>query len=114
MLDIRRLRTDLDDVVTALARRGDPSLESELRKAAALDERMRAIVAERDETRSKVNALSKQVGALRREGNREDAEQLQQQSRELGEREKTLAAEHDDQSAQLRDTLLGIPNIPDT
>src|SRR4051794_8730984 len=112
MLDIRRLRTDLDDTVAALSRRGDPSLESELRRAAMLDERMRAIVAERDATRSQVNALSKQVGTLRREGNVDEAERIQHQSSELGEREKALAAEHDDLATQLRDTLLAIPNVP--
>jgi seryl-tRNA synthetase len=113
MLDIRRIRTELDDVVIALARRGDSSLESEVRRAATIDERLRAIVAERDDVRSQVNALSKQVGTLRRDGDVDEAERLQQQSRDLGEHEKSLAAEHDDLSAQLRDTLLGIPNIPD-
>lgn len=113
MLDIRRLRTELDEVIAAMARRRDSALESELRRAATLDARMRAIVAERDDVRSEINALSKQVGVLRREGNVDEAERLQRQSRDAGDREKALAAEHDELSTQLRDTLLGIPNIPD-
>src|SRR4051794_21485487 len=113
MLDIRRLRTELDEVIAAVARRRDSALESELRRAATLDERMRAIVAERDDVRSEINALSKQVGVLRRDGNVDEAERLQRQSRDAGDREKALAAEHDELSTQLRDTLLGIPNIPD-
>src|SRR4051794_30906861 len=96
MLDIRRIRTDFEAVLTAVARRGDPTVENELRRAIALDERSRAIVAERDEIRSRINAVSKQVGALRREGRVEDAERLQEESRELGERERALAAEYDD------------------
>jgi seryl-tRNA synthetase len=76
------------------------------------DERLRAIVAERDELRSQVNALSKQVGALHRDKKADEAAALQDQSRVLGERERALASEYDNVAALLRDTLLGIPNVP--
>src|SRR5258708_21610842 len=112
MLDILRIRTDFDGVLAGLARRGDTNLEAELKRAVVADDRLRAIVAERDEQRSKVNALSKQVGALHRDGNAKQAEVLQDQSRVLGEHERTLAAEYDNVAALLRETLLGIPNIP--
>jgi seryl-tRNA synthetase len=112
MLDIRRIRTDFDTVHSALARRGDPGVETDLRRALALDERLRAIVAERDEIRSKINALSKQVGTLRRDGKTQEAEVIQEESRLLGERESQLAAEHDATATLLRDTLYGIPNTP--
>jgi seryl-tRNA synthetase len=112
MLDIRRIRTDFDGVLAALARRGDPVIEADLRRAVALDERLRAIVAERDELRGRINALSKQVGALRRDRKTKEAEALQEESRLLGDREGLLAAEHDNVSTLLRDTLLGIPNLP--
>jgi seryl-tRNA synthetase len=112
MLDIRRIRTDFDGVRAALARRGDAAVEADLRRALALDERLRKLVAERDELRGRINALSKQVATLRRDGNTKDAERLQEESRLLGERESMLAAEHDDIGSTLRDTLLRIPNIP--
>lgn len=112
MLDIRRVRTDFEGVLAALARRGDPAIEPELRRALALDERLRTIVAERDELRGRVNALSKQVGTLRRDGKTKDAEVIQEESRLLGEREGQLAAEHDDIGTLLRDTLHGVPNLP--
>jgi len=114
MLDIRRIRTDFETVRAGLARRADPALEAELQKALALDERQRSIVAERDELRAKINALSKQVGTLRRDGNTIDAEALQEESRVLGERERALATEHDTVASDLRETLLGIPNLPAT
>src|SRR5438874_1293340 len=112
MLDMRRIRSDFDAVLAGLLRRGDPSVEAELRRAFAMDERLRAIVAERDDVRSKVNALSKQVGSLRREGNTAEAEVLQDESRLFGERESMLASEYDSVSALVRETLLGIPNEP--
>ena len=112
MLDIRRIRTDFDGVVAGLARRGDASVEAELKRAVVADDRMRSIAAERDELRAQVNALSKQVGGLRREGKTSEADALQEQSRLLGDRERTLAAEYDGLAGLLRDTLLGIPNLP--
>src|SRR3954469_12949175 len=112
MLDIRRVRTDFDAVLAGLGRRHDSSLEAELRRAVAADDRLRAIVAERDELRSQINALSKQVGALHREKKADEAAALQEQSRVFGERERTLTSEYDSQAALLRETLLGIPNVP--
>lgn len=112
MIDQRLLRTDLDGVRTAIARRGRPELVDEVEHAARLDERLRSITAERDEIRARVNALSKDVGVLRRDGEAERAEELQAESRALGADEKALAAEHDAVSAELREVLLGIPNVP--
>ena len=96
----------------ALSRRSRPKLIDDVDRAAQLDARLRDIQAERDEIRAKVNSVSKDVGMLRRDGNVEEAEKLQVQSREFGASEKSLAGEHDDVSALLNDLLLGLPNIP--
>lgn len=110
MLDIRRIRADPDRVRTGLARRGaDLSLLDDVLR---LDERQRAIGAERDELRARVNATSKEIGALFRDGRGDEAEALKSESKALGEREKTLAAEADEAAAQLRELLLRIPNLP--
>ncbi|MFZ4812423.1 MAG: serine--tRNA ligase [Ilumatobacteraceae bacterium] len=112
MIDIRTLRTQPDVVRAALARRGKPDLLDQIDEVIVLDERSREIVARRDAIRAEVNDLSKQVGALRRAGNTEQAEQLQAQSRSLGDDEHALAAEHDEVQAAVREHLLRIPNLP--
>ncbi|MEY2967265.1 MAG: hypothetical protein RLY50_1315 [Actinomycetota bacterium] len=112
MIDVRLLRTHLDDVRAALARRGKPDLLGALDEAVALDGRMRAIGLERDETRATINDLSKQVGALRRDKKVDEAEALMAESRALGERERDLQAEHDEVEGSLREVMLGIPNLP--
>jgi seryl-tRNA synthetase len=111
VLDVRLLRTDPDAVRASLARRGDPEVLVQLDEAIRLDSRLRDVTAERDTARGRVNELSKQVGALRRDGRSDDAEALQVESRSLGEAEKVLAGEHDELSAALRDLLLRIPNL---
>jgi seryl-tRNA synthetase len=73
---------------------------------------MREITAERDAIRQQVNELSKQVGTLRRNGDDTAAEGLQAESRSLGDKEQTLAAETEEVTLKLKDILLRLPNIP--
>ena len=110
MLDIRRIRTEPDAVKAALARRGTDS--SELDRVAELDEHQRRLASERDDLRNRIKALSKQVGALHKEGRSDDAAAIQAESRSLGEREAELAAEAGTVAAEIRDLLLRIPNTP--
>lgn len=112
MIDQRLLRTDLDGVKASLARRGSSSLLDDVDAAAELDARLTDITARRDAIRARVNTISKEVGQLRRDGDTVAAEALQAESRELGDDERSLAAEHDVVSTTLRNLLLGIPNLP--
>ena len=112
MIDVRLVRTDIDCVRAALARRGDASILESLDRVAALDVRLREVIAERDSLRATVKSLSKDVGALRREGKTAEAEAVQAESRALGERAAALDADHDQLSEQVRGELLVIPNLP--
>ena len=112
MIDVRLLRTNLEGVRKALARRGKPDVLEMLDQAVAHDERAREIMAERDSIRARVNELSKQVGGLRREGKTAEAEALQAESRDLGEKESALAADAESVQGRLRECLLRIPNLP--
>jgi seryl-tRNA synthetase len=110
VLDVRRLRSEFDEVATRLARRGDDI--SGLSEARALDERQRELATQADELRHRVKALSGQVGALRKAGDTEGAERLQDESRALGDDERKLRAEADEAGRALRDLLLTISNLP--
>ncbi len=110
MLDIRRIRTDLDEVRAALARRGIAT--SDLDEVRTLDERRRALAAQRDELRNQVKAVSKEVGALRRAGDVAAAAAQQEHSRQLGAQEANLAEEEAEVGEQVRQLLLRIPNLP--
>ena len=95
-----------------LARRNKPELLEQLSEAISLEGRVRELQSLRDTVRAEVNDLSKQVGAKRRDGDAAGAEALQATSRELGDRERALAAEADELNASLRELLLRIPNLP--
>ena len=110
MLDIRRFRTEPHEVKAALARRGIDT--SDVDVVVALDARQRQLAADRDDLRSRIKTLSKEVGRLRKEGLTAEAEASQAQSRELGDREQELADEAADVAEQVHQLLLRIPNTP--
>jgi len=112
VIDVRLLRTNLDGVRSALARRGKPDLLVQVDEAVALDTRLREISLERDTLRAEVNDLSKQVGALRRDEKNDEAEALMERSRAGGDRERVLQSEIDTVQDALQQIMLRIPNLP--
>jgi seryl-tRNA synthetase len=110
MIDVRRIRNDLEGTKAAMARRHIDV--SPLDTAAALDRQVRELGNERDEVRRQVNDLSKQVGQLRRDGQSDKAEQLMAMSRSLGERESALAEQAGIWEGELHELLLRLPNVP--
>jgi seryl-tRNA synthetase len=112
VIDVRLLRTNIEGVRTALARRGKPEVLNQVDEAVQLDSRLRDITTERDAIRAEVNDLSKQVGTLRRDKRNDEAEALMGRSRELGETERVLQAEFDEVQGVLHQIMLRIPNLP--
>jgi seryl-tRNA synthetase len=112
VIDVRLLRTNLDGVRSALARRGKPDLLVQVDEAVALDSRIREISLERDALRAEVNDLSKQVGALRRDKKNDEAEALMERSRAGGDRERVLQGQIDTVQDALQQIMLRIPNLP--
>jgi seryl-tRNA synthetase len=110
MIDVRRLRDDLDGVKAALKRRRIDT--SDVDRAAELDQIRRGAGHQRDELRARVNALSKQVGEARRAGDMTRADTLSLESRTVGEELAGLDAQTGEAERALQDLLLRIPNIP--
>jgi seryl-tRNA synthetase len=112
VIDVRLLRQDPEGVRAALARRNKPELLEQLAEAISLEGQARELQSQRDTLRAEINDLSKQVGQARKDGNADAADALQAKSREMGDRERVLAAEADDLASALRELLLRIPNLP--
>jgi seryl-tRNA synthetase len=111
MLDLRRIRSEPEVVKAALERRG-PGVSESIDQLVALDAEQRRIASIRDEVRAQVKSVSKEVGRLRGQGQADEAEARMAESRELGQQEKTLAAEADRLSDEVRQLLLRVPNMP--
>ena len=110
MLDVRRLRSELDAMKASLARRRIDT--SDLDRAADLDARQRAALSESERLRADVKRLSAEVGRARKDGDTDTGDRLATESRALGARQAAHDTEASALAAELRDVLLGIPNLP--
>lgn len=110
MIDLRRLRVELEATKVSLARKGVPA--DEVERAAALDAQHRHLASKVEELRARVKAISKQVGEAMRSGDATKAQALREESKRLGE--ELAATEHESSSvdAELRDAMLRLPNLP--
>ena len=111
MLQISYIRENKEEVLTGLKKRNFGELEL-VEQAIALDEKRRALQTELDEALSKSNKLSKEIGALMKEGKKEEAEAAKEQTAQYKELTKRLNAELDETTTSLTQVLYRIPNIP--
>jgi seryl-tRNA synthetase len=110
MIDVRRLRDDLEGAKAALRRRGIDTADVD--RAAELDQIRRGAGHRRDTLRARVNILSKQVGEARRAGDMTLADTLSLESRTVGDELAGLDGETAEAERALQDLLLRIPNLP--
>ncbi len=111
MIDVRRLRDDLDAVRRAMRRRGIDLTEVD--GAAVLYSRQLQLGAQRDALRGRKNAISKEIGAARRAGEVGRAFSLTAESNTIAEELDGLEASTGAVTRELQELLLRIPNLPD-
>ena len=111
MLDIQRIREQPDLVRLAIRHKGG-SDEAIVDQILELDEKRRSIVTRLQELQSRSNTISRDIGALMREGRRDEAEPLKQESTQLKESVRDLQAQSDDVDSTQRRLMLDVPNIP--
>lgn len=108
MLDIKRIRTNPDELKAALALRNKTDIDVDA--LIALDESRRALMAEVEAKKAKRNADSAQVPKLKKAG--EDASALLAEMKQLSDEITALDSQVSEKEAELNDFLMSIPNIP--
>ena len=108
MLDIRSIREDADTVRARLATKGvDPAL---IDVVVANDAERRSLLTEVEQLKGERNRVSKEIGALKREG--KDTSEIQAQTRALGEKIGSLDLRVREVDMLLNEALLVLPNTP--
>lgn len=110
MLDLNFVRDNLDKVRAALETRGFPT--TALDDFATADADRRRVIAESDQLNAERNAASREIGALMKEGKREESEARRQEVGQLKERIASLDSARDAAEARMREILSTIPNLP--
>ena len=111
MLQISYIRENKDLVINGLKKRNFKELEL-VEEAISLDENRRLIQTKLDNALAESNKLSKEIGALMKEGKRQEAEQAKAQTAELKEQVKQYTASLEETVNALNNILYRIPNIP--
>ena len=108
MLDPQRLRSDLEYVAAALARRG---YHLDMEGFAAIEEQRKRIQVHTEELQNQRNVSSKAIGQAKARG--EDIEPLLAEVARLGDELKAARLQLDGVRAQLDRLMLDMPNLPD-
>ncbi len=107
MLDLKFVREHLDQVKSALEKRGS---QLSLDRFLELDEKRRRLIQQIEELRSNRNTVSQQIGKIKKEGG--DATSLITEMKQVGEEIKGLEAQLDTIEDEIQKIMLSIPNIP--
>ena len=107
MLDIRRIRKNPEEVISALEKRhGNYPIDEVLK----LDEERRSILTKVEEMKARQNTMSKEIPKLKKEG--KDASSILDEMKTLSENIKELDVKVKEIDIELKDLLLHIPNTP--
>src|SRR5215218_2420106 len=110
MLDLNYVRDNIDHVREALkARRADTTALDDFTRA---DEERRRVIAESDQLNARRNASSREIGALMKDGKKDEAEERRAQVAELKNRIGELDQLRAQTEGRMHDLLSTLPNVP--
>lgn len=108
MLDIRRIRANLDEIKAAMAKRGEKDFS--LDEVVELDKNRRDLLQEVEHMKGEQNAVSKEIPKLKKE--KKDVSEIMVKMRDLSTAIKDLDGQIKEIEDKLEYALLRIPNIP--
>lgn len=111
MLDIQILRTEPDRVRQAMRDKGFSNVDV-VDHVLALDAQRRERLTALQDQQARLNAISKEIGALMREGRHEEAQQQKEETARLKELIRAFEVEVRNVEAEQEALLLDIPNLP--
>ena len=108
MLDIKKIREDYEGMKAGVERRTKGSFGIE--HIPEIDAKIRAAKGEVEPMKATLNKVSKQIGVLKKNG--EDSTEIMAEMKKLSADIKAKDEEISKLESDIRDVLLGIPNIP--
>jgi seryl-tRNA synthetase len=112
MLQVAFIRENKETVLKGLAKRNFKNAEEMVNKTILADEQRRETQAELDAVLAESNKLSKDIGILFKNGEREKAEILKLKTILLKDTSKELSEKLQEKATELQNLLYLIPNIP--
>src|SRR5689334_23906552 len=110
MLDLNFVRDNLDKVRAALESRH--SSVAALEDFAQADVERRRVIAESDKLNAERNAASREIGALMKDGKRDEADERRRAVGDLKDRIAELDRVRDEAEKRMHELLSTLPNLP--
>ena len=111
MLTLREINENSEEIIRKLTKR-NIDVADDIAQIIALDGKRRTTQTSLDGKLSEINALSKSIGGLMKEGKRDEAETIKQEVAALKDTTKELETELKDAESAIHDILVNIPNVP--
>ena len=111
MLKTSYIIANKEEVIKSLKKRNFNS-EDLIAKLISLDERRKLIQTEYENMQAESNTISKEIGQLFKDGNKDEIPNLKQRSLEIKSSSKVLSDDLSDVKNEIEDILSQIPNIP--
>ena len=108
MLDIKFIRENPEAVAENCKNRNN---KWDINAFLEVDEKRRAVIGEVEALKAKRNAASKEIGAMMKEGRKDEAEAAKAEMREVGDKIAELDAQQAELDAQLTDLAMSVPNM---
>ncbi len=112
MLQLQYIKEHRDEVIARLKIKNVQDVENRIDSIIRLDEQRRALQAKADAVKADQNRIAKEIGALMKQGKREEAEAAKAQTATLKAEEKELSEQQSAVSSQLDEELISLPNAP--
>ena len=112
MLTIKQITEDTDKVIRGLEKKHFANAKETIARVLELNNKRRNAQGQLDNNLAEVNATSKTIGQLMKEGKKEEAETAKARVAEIKEANKGIQAEMDQAAEDLQNLLYTIPNVP--
>lgn len=112
MLTLKMIMEQTDKVIAGLEKKHFKNAKETIAEVLELNSKRRSTQNVLDKNLSEVNQLSRSIGALMKEGKKEEAEAAKKHVAEIKESNKSLQAEMDKAAEDMQTLLFTIPNVP--
>lgn len=111
MLTLQQIKADPADIVRRLAVKGFDG-KAAIDEVLALDDQRRTLQLENDNKAAGLNKLAASIGALMKQGKREEAEAAKAEVASIKEAQRVIAEQLAATEARQHELLISIPNVP--
>ena len=112
MLTLKLINEETERVVRGLEKKHFPNAKEAIAQVQAIDKKRREAQQDLDKSLNEQKQLSSQIGALMKQGKRDEAEQVKAQVAQLKEKSKEMDEQMARAQEEMTQLLCTIPNIP--